>query len=161
LFSNEENGFAEISGNTLLVYFYLLRKRQSCGVREIQRALGFSSSSTAHYHLEKLIHKGILSKDLYGNYKVNKNKKVDLANPFLVVHHFIFPKQLVYAAITSVMCIFFVAMFWNSITLTAILALLPGVLASGIFWYDTARIWSRLPSFKRHRSEISGECSNV
>jgi predicted DNA-binding transcriptional regulator len=38
----------ENSGNTLRVYWYILKKRENCGVREVQRALGFSSSSSAH-----------------------------------------------------------------------------------------------------------------
>lgn len=143
-----------ISGNTLLVYFYLWRKRQICGVREIQRALGFSSSSTAHYHLEKLANNGVLTKDSYGNYKINKKKKVGVINPFFVIHGFVFPKQLVYAATTTIMCVFFVSFFWEFLTLTVVLALLPGIVASGIFWYDAARLWLSLPSFEKERSTV-------
>ena len=65
----------EISGSTLRVYWYLLKKRENCGVREIQRALGFSSSSSAHYHLEKLVDKGLLTRDRYGGYSVNARQK--------------------------------------------------------------------------------------
>jgi hypothetical protein len=39
--------------------------------------------------------------------------------------------------------------------------LLPGVLASGIFWYDAARLWSTLPSFKQDRSTVLENRSNV
>jgi len=153
---------AAISGNTLLVYFYLWRKRQICGVREIQRALGFSSSSTAHYHLEKLANKGVLTKDSYGNYRINKNRRVRVIKSFFVIQSFVFPKQLVYACVTTVMCMFFVAFFWRFLTLTVILALLPGVVASGIFWYDAARLWLSLPSFnKKRRSTVLEDRSNV
>jgi len=148
LFPNNGKEQEEISGNTLLVYWYLLRKRQSCGVREIQRALGFSSSSTAHYHLEKLIYKGVLTKDSYGNYRINDEAKVGSIGAFFLVRGFAFPKQLFYATVTSIMCVTFVAFFWKTLTLTVILALSPGILASGIFWYDTVRVWRSLPSFK-------------
>lgn len=146
---NNNNAQEEISGSALQVYWYLLKKRQSCGVREIQRALGFSSSSTAHYHLEKLIDKGVLTKDSYGNYKINNKVKVGAISAFVLVRGFVFPRQLLYAIATSVICILFVALFWNTLTLTVILALSPGVLASGIFWYDTLKVWRSLPSFEK------------
>lgn len=146
---NNKKEQVEISGNTLLVYWYLLRRRQGCGVREIQRALGFSSSSTAHYHLEKLACKGILTKDSYGNYKINDKVRLGVINPFVFVRGFVFPKQLLYAVATTIMCVFFVASFWKFLTLTIILALSPGIVASGIFWYETAKLWLSLPSFKR------------
>lgn len=147
--SGDEKESVDISGNTLLVYYYLLKNRQECGVREIQRALGFSSSSSAHYHLEKLAQKGILTKDAYGNYKINGEVKVRLIERFFVFHGRIFPKQLIYAAATTSMCVFFTLLLWNSLTLTVILALLPGLVASGILWYDTAKLWPSLPSFKK------------
>lgn len=146
---DEKKEKAEISGNTLLVYWYLLKNREGCGVREIQRALGFSSSSSAHYHLDKLEGKGILIKDNYGTYKINNRAKIGLINPFIIVHGFVFPKQLLYAVATSIMCIFFVAFFWKVLTLTIVLALSPGVVASIIFWYDTIKLWKSLPPFKR------------
>lgn len=145
---NDEKERVEISGNTLLVYFYLLKKRQGCGVREIQRALGFSSSSTAHYHLEKLADKGVLLKDSYGNYKINEAAKVGLINPFFIIFGFVFPKQFIYAVATTMMSTFFLALFWNSLTLTVVLALTPGIVASVIFWYEAVKLWRSLPSFK-------------
>ncbi len=43
---------AELRGKTFRVYAYMLmRGKPSYGVREIQRALGFSSPSVAAYHL--------------------------------------------------------------------------------------------------------------
>jgi len=145
----EDKELVEISGNTLRVYFYLFKRRQTCGVREIQRALGFSSSSSAHYHLEKLASKGVLTKDLYGNYRISEQTRVKLIDRFYVVRGVVLPKQVVYASATSVMCMLFLLLFWNSLTLTVVLALLPGVVASGILWYDAGRLWSSLPSFKR------------
>jgi hypothetical protein len=138
----------EISGTTLLVYWYLLKKRHGCGVREVQRALGFSSSSTAHYHLEKLEYKGLLTKEPNGGYRVNDKAKVGLTSPFVFIGGFMFPKQLVYATVTTVMCVFFAVFFRESFTTTILLALSPGILASALFWYETIRLWRSLPSFK-------------
>jgi DNA-binding transcriptional ArsR family regulator len=146
---NNKKEFVEVSGNTLLVYFYFLKRRQTCGVREIQRALGFSSSSSAHYHLEKLASKGVLTKDFYGNYKINEQARIRLIDRFFIVRGFIFPKQIVYATATSVMCLLFILLFRDSLTSTVVLALLPGIVASGILWFDAAKLWSTLPSFKK------------
>ena len=138
----------EISGNTLRVYWYILKKRENCGVREVQRALGFSSSSSAHYHLEKLADKGFLIKDKYGSYQVNSKMKTGSISPFMLVHGFIFPRQLFYALATTVMNVFFLTFFWKSLTPIVFLALTPGILACIIFWYETVRLWPSLPSFK-------------
>jgi hypothetical protein len=139
----------ELSGTSLLVYWYVLRKKQDCGVREVQRALGFSSSSTAHYHLEKLACKGILTKDRYGNYKLNEKAKVGRINPFIFLRSHVFPAQLIYAIATTTMCLLFLAFLRESLTMVVILALSPGIVASVIFWYDTIKVWRCLPSFKR------------
>lgn len=139
----------ELSGSALLVYWYLLRKRQSCGVREIQRALGFSSSSTAHYHLEKLTDRNVLTKDEHGNYRINEKVKVARITPFIFIRGFVFPTQLIYAVATTAMCLLFLTLFLKSLTLTVILALSPGIVAAIIFWYDAIKVWQSLPSFKR------------
>ena len=48
--ADEDEILNKLTGNTLLVYWYLLKKgRNSSGVREVQRALGFSSPSSASY----------------------------------------------------------------------------------------------------------------
>jgi hypothetical protein len=149
LSQNNGNEKVELSGTTLLVYWYLLRKRQGCGVREIQRALGFSSSSSAHYHLEKLVYKNISIKDEHGNYKINEKVKIGRISPFIFVQGYVFPMQLFYAIATTGMCIVFLVLFWKFLTLTIILALSPGILASAIFWYDAIKVWQSVPSFKR------------
>ena len=138
----------EISGNTLRVYWYVLKKREDCGVREVQRALGFSSSSSAHYHLEKLVDKGLLVKDEYGSYRINSKVKTGSISPFVLVHGFIFPRQLFYAAATTMMNVLFLMFFWEFLSLTVALALAPGILACAIFWYETVELWPSLPSFE-------------
>lgn len=148
LSGSNENDRSEIAGNTLRTYWYVLIKNQDCGVREIQRALNFSSSSTAHYHLEKLVDKGLLVKDTCGNYKPSGKRKTGLIDPFIIIHGVVFPKQLLYAVATSAMCLFFMVFFWNFLNLTVILALSPGILACGIFWFETVRLWSSLPTFR-------------
>jgi hypothetical protein len=139
----------EISGNTLRVYLYVWKKKESCGVREIQRALGFSSSSSAHYHLEKLADKGFLIRNEYGSYQVNNRVRSGVISPFVFVHGFVFPRQLFYAVVTTAMNALFLMFFWDFLSWIVVLALAPGVLACMIFWYETVKLWPSLPSFKK------------
>ena len=71
--SAEINYESVIKGTTLDVYFYLLRKKDAAGVREIQRSLDLSSPSVSSYHLEKLETLGIVRKNRFGNYEVTNN----------------------------------------------------------------------------------------
>ena len=45
----------ELTGTTLKVYRYLYRAGKPCGIHDIQRGLGLSSSSVALYHIRKLL----------------------------------------------------------------------------------------------------------
>jgi uncharacterized membrane protein len=148
LSAGDENRQEEISGNTLGVYWYVLKKRENCGVREIQRALGFSSSGSAHYHLEKLVDKGFLIKDKYGSYQVNSRVKTGSLSPFVFVHGFIFPRQLLYALATTILNVSFITFLWRFLSPALALAFAPGILACILSWYETVKLWPSLPSFK-------------
>jgi hypothetical protein len=142
---SEDKLFSELRGNTLSVYWYFLtRRRNPIGVREVQRALHFSSSSTADYHLKKLIGLGLIDKDSFGNYKVKRVVKVGIISAFLFVGRFVFPKHLIYSIITSAMILLFLLSFAEK-SLIVFVALLPGILATVIFWYETLTIWKRKP----------------
>lgn len=55
-----------LRGKTLDVYRYVLRNGKPAGVREVQRALKFSSPRLAFYHLNKLEEAGFLKKTVDG-----------------------------------------------------------------------------------------------
>lgn len=144
----KEDEREEISGNTLRVYWYILKKGENCGVREIQRALGFSSSNSAHYHLERLADKGFVVKNEHGSYQVNARIRTGTISNFVFVHGLAFPRQLVYAIMTTLMNALFLTFSMGFLSLTVAVALLPGIFACIVFWYETIRIWSNLPSFR-------------
>jgi len=144
---SEDKLFSELRGNTLSVYWYFLtRRRNPIGVREVQKALHFSSSSTADYHLKKLIGLGLIDKDSFGNYKVKRVVKVGIISAFLFVGRFVFPKHLIYSILTSAMILLFLLSFAEMLSLIVFVALLPGILATVIFWYETLTVWKRKPS---------------
>ena len=61
-----------LKGTTLKVYRYLFKLGKPAGVRDIQRALGLSSSSVAEYHVRKLLESGLIRED-QGGYIVDRN----------------------------------------------------------------------------------------
>ena len=69
---NQVNFETAIKGTTLDVYFYLLRKKEPAGVREVQRSLGLSSPSVSSYHLDKLENLEVIRKNRFGNYEISK-----------------------------------------------------------------------------------------
>ena len=52
----------ELGGTALQVYLYMLLRGDRVGIREVQRALGFRSPSTARHHLERLVALGLAVK---------------------------------------------------------------------------------------------------
>jgi predicted DNA-binding transcriptional regulator len=62
----------ELKGNTLIVYWFLLRHNKPYSAREIQRSVGISSASLALHHLNKLIELGLVGTDDDGQYVVTK-----------------------------------------------------------------------------------------
>jgi len=145
--TDEERTLSELRGNTLLVYWYLLKKgRGSSGVREVQRALGFSSPSSACYQLEKLRELGLVSKNPTGDYQVSRVVKAGVISAFIFIGGYVFPKHLVYASATSIMILLFISLFIHALSLVLVVALSPGILAAIIFWYETLKVWRHKPS---------------
>ncbi len=72
---------SQLRGKSILIYM-IRRGRSRVGVREVQRALGLSSPSVAHHHMEKLRGLGLLEKSATGEYRVIG--RVDVGFSFLV-----------------------------------------------------------------------------
>jgi len=49
-----------LQGTTLRVYRYIYRQGKPVGIHDVQRGLGLASSSTAHYHVQKLLGSGLI-----------------------------------------------------------------------------------------------------
>ncbi|MEM1581620.1 MAG: hypothetical protein QXK89_03800 [Candidatus Bathyarchaeia archaeon] len=131
-----------LRGKTLLVYLFMLKARDSpVGVREIQRALGFSSPSVAAHHLEKLCSLGLVEKTSRGEYLLAKEVKVGVLRFFMRLGRFMVPRFLFYSIWFSTMLIFYLAFYGHSWSIHNIVAIIFGVLACVIFWFETVRLW--------------------
>jgi hypothetical protein len=67
----------ELEGTTLSVYAFIVRTDRPVGVREVTRGTELSSTSVAHYHLQKLENLGLLAKDSYSNYILKEKASID------------------------------------------------------------------------------------
>ena len=140
----EEKIESELKGKTLQVYWYLLKSGgSSVGVREVQRALGFSSPRLAAYHLEKLEELGLVESK-HGQYFLVKDVKVGVLKHFLKFGRFLLPRYFFYAAMFTTFLIYIVMRF-EEVSIYSVLALVLSTLGSGIFWYETIRMWRQKP----------------
>jgi predicted DNA-binding transcriptional regulator len=138
---------SQLKGNTLRVYVYVVTHRKS-GVREIQRALHFSSSSLAQYHLTKLLELGLVHEN-GGEYSLAEEVKADVLKDFLRVGTFIVPRFIFYAVFFTIVTAFlaFELFYYAVVGLAGIDYLLIAMLgcACGLFWYEALRAWIKGP----------------
>lgn len=135
---------SELKGNTLRIYVYLLKSPAGVvGVRQVQRALGFSSPTLALYHLEKLRELGLVRKES-GEYVLAKEVKVSLLREFIKFRSFIFPRYVLYAVMFTVLLAYYVVEL-GEVSFYSVYGLILGLLATGILWYETIRTWRQKP----------------
>jgi hypothetical protein len=132
---------SELRGNTLRVYWYLLEHggESGVGVREVQRALGFSSPTLAAYHLDKLVNLGLVDKRR-GEYYLVKTVKVGVLKYFMRFGSFLLPRYVLYAMLFTALLVFGMLRF-DKVSFWSVLALIFGILGTAIFWYETLRVW--------------------
>ena len=138
---------AKLRGKTLQVYWHLLKAGggRSFGVREVQRAVGFKSPSVALHHLEKLRELGLLSKTSTGEYVVAREVKVGFLKLFMKVGRFRFPRCLLYAVFTTSLLASYVTLYPQTLSLHNLMALVFGLSASAILWYETFKALRESP----------------
>ncbi len=141
---SEEKIESVLKGNTLRVYWFLLHSPTGIvGARETQRALKFSSPALAVYHLDKLTELGLAEKT-NGEYRLVKAVNVGVLKQFVRFGAFMLPRHLFYATMFTTLLIFYSTQF-KSVNFYSIFALVLGLLATGIMWYETLKAWRQKP----------------
>jgi predicted DNA-binding transcriptional regulator len=135
----------ELRGKTLQVYLYLLRHGKAAGVREVQKALGFSSPSVAFHHLDKLINLGIIERDQYERYVLVKKVDTGILNSFINVAGLTLPRLGFYAAFFTTIALAYILTNLTDPGLLNLYALIGTVGGCAIFWYEAWRVWRRKP----------------
>jgi hypothetical protein len=141
---SEEKIESVLKGNTLRVYWFLLRSTNGVvGARETQRALKFSSPALAVYHLDKLAEFGLAEKT-NGEYRLVKAVNVGVLKQFVRFGSLMLPRHFLYATMFTTLMIFYLTQF-NRVDFFSLFALVLGLLATGIMWYETFKAWRQKP----------------
>lgn len=137
---------ASITGNTLRVYLYLLHAGE-CELRDVQRALGFTTPSLASYHLGKLISSGYVSQNSHGQYLVVKDSTSEILEGYVKLGTRVVPQLFFFAVLFSAIVGFFgvMSLFYVQFVPPLVAASLALVV---VLWYETLRVWRRLTTWK-------------
>ena len=134
-----------MKGNTLRVYLYLLRSGVS-ELRDIQRALGFSTPSLASYHLGKLLEAGYVSQDERGQYSASQDSARDILEGYTRMGPLVVPQLFFFAVLFTGVVGFFAFMALSFPPYVPLLAAASAAMVAAL-WYETYRVWRRLASF--------------
>jgi DNA-binding transcriptional ArsR family regulator len=129
-----------LSASTVKVYVFLLKKGESAGVREVQRAMGFKSPSVAYYHLNKLIELELVKQDQYGAYLAERKVDASALGPFLLLGSIIVPRFVFYAAFFTTFLAGYLLVYRLGASVEVISV---SALASIFFWIEAALAWRR------------------
>jgi len=135
-----------LRGKAWKVYWLLLKNGHPMSVREVQRALHFSSPSVAHHHLEQLRELGLVEKqNIGGHYFLVSQVKIGVLRHFIKLGKLLFPRYFFYAVFSTTFFITYLLLLMQGFTRENLFILLFGVIVSTIFWYEAIRIWSQRP----------------
>lgn len=140
----EEKLESELRGNTLRVYWMLLRSKDaSTGVREVQRHLRFSSPALASYHLNKLVELD-LAEEKNGEYYLKRDVRVGVLRQFTRFGSIMLPRYVFYAAMWTTLFIYFLTQL-RDVNFYSVFAFIFGSVGAVILWYETLRVWRQRP----------------
>jgi len=135
-----------LRGKAWKVYWLLLKSGHPMSVREVQRALHFSSPSIAQHHLEQLCELGLVKKqEVGGYYALVGEVKIGVLKHFLKVGMFLFPKYFFYAVFSTTSYIIYLTTLMQAFTRESLFIILFGAIVSAIFWYEAIKMWLLKP----------------
>ena len=134
-----------LRGNTLRVYWYLLKApRGAAGIREVQRALHFSSPTLAQYHLEKLKELGLAKKEST-EYVAMGGANVGVLKPFLRFGTVLVPRFVLYAVMFTALFFYFLTQI-GGVNFYSVALLVVTALAAAVLWYESVRAMRERPT---------------
>ncbi|UCE43510.1 MAG: hypothetical protein JSV57_03870 [Candidatus Bathyarchaeota archaeon] len=145
--SEEEPGLEyALRGKAWKVYWLLLKRNCPMSVREVQRALHFSSPSVAHHHLEQLLELGLVRKeDVGGHYRLMGEVKIGVLRHFVKLGRLLFPRYFFYAVFSTTFYIAYLLVLMQGFTRENLFILAFGAIVSAVFWYEAFRFWRLKP----------------
>ncbi len=143
---NENDLEYALRGKAWKVYWYLLKNGKPVTVREVQRALRFSSPSVANHHLEQLRELGLVEKqDIGGHYLLVSQVKIGVLKHYVKLGRLLFPRYFFYALFTTVFYMLFLIFLLQGFSRENLFMISFGAIVCAIFWYEAYRVWSMRP----------------
>ncbi len=136
----------ELRGKAWRVYWLLLKTGRPVSVREVQRALHYSSPSVAQHHLEQLRSLGLVDKqNVGGDYVLIGEVKIGVLRHFVKLGRLLFPRYFFYAIFSTTFYLAYLTMLVQTWTRENIFIALFGAAVTIIFWIEALRIWRLRP----------------
>jgi DNA-binding transcriptional ArsR family regulator len=145
--SDHETKFEyELRGKDWDVYWILLKNGNPMSVREVQRALHFSSPSVANHHLEQLRKLGLVDKqEIGGTYVLASEVKIGVLRDFIKLGRLLFPRYFFYAVFSTLSYVIYLLFLMHDFTRETVFFLFFGAVISAVLWYEASRVWSLKP----------------
>jgi len=135
-----------LRGKAWKVYWYLLKNGKPASVREVQRALHFSSPSVANHHLEQLRELGLVDKqEVGGHYVLVSQVKIGVLKHYVKLGRLLFPRYFFYAVFSTVFYVAFLIFLLQGFSRENLFIISFGAIVCGIFWYEAYRVWTMRP----------------
>jgi len=135
-----------LRGKAWKVYWLLLKSGHPMGVRDVQKALRFSSPSVAQHHLEQLRGLGLVKKNgTEGDYALVGEVKIGVLRHFIKLGRLLFPRYFFYAVFSTVFYVAYLVVLTPSLTRESLFLIFFGAIVSAIFWDEALRFWRLRP----------------
>ncbi len=135
-----------LRGKAWKVYWYLLKNGAPVSVRQVQRALHFSSPSIANHHLEQLRDLGLVEKQAVGgHYILVSEVKIGVLKHYVKLGKLLFPRFFFYALFSTIFYVAYALFLVQAFNRDNLFILLFGGIVCGIFWYEAYRVWGMRP----------------
>jgi DNA-binding transcriptional ArsR family regulator len=136
-----------LRGKAWKVYWFLLKNGNPVSVREVQRALHFSSPSVANHHLEQLRELGLVEKqEIGGHYVLVSEVKIGVLRHYVKLGKLLFPRYFFYALFSTVFYAAYLLFLVQDFFLRENLFITVfGAIVIAIFWYEAYRVWTMRP----------------
>jgi len=135
-----------LRGKAWKVYWLLLKNGRPMSVREVQRALRFSSPSVAQHHLEQLRELGLVQKqNVGGDYFLVGEVKIGVLRHYVKLGRLLFPRYFFYALFSTTFYVAYLLVLMQGFTRENLFITLFGAIVTATFWYEAARFWSLKP----------------
>jgi len=136
---------SKLRGNTLRLYWYMVKVSRPVTIHEAQKGLKLSSPGLVAYHLNKLMELGLVEKTSQGEYRLLDGIKVGVLRSFIRLYGLMVPRYVFYAVFFTVLFAVFSAFFMKPLSLQSWFAVAVCLISAIIFWYEAVRIWRGRP----------------